>query len=186
MNRANVVLKNSNSALNKLITLISVNDVPRIHTFFKSCLNRGIGINSIIENFQEALNKVSKTKSYTQKELDIGLLCLRIGGPRLTSILNRVGFIPSESTIHRAFKINNCRIFFSLDYSINYSLEFNLDRILKLKGDGLYSLKLDELHIESRIRWSSSTNEFIGTCFNHKDKISSYKFTSFLSLEAMH
>jgi hypothetical protein len=98
MNRANVVLKNSNSALNKLITLISVNDVPRIHTFFKSCLSRGIGINAIVEKFQEAITKITKTKSYTQKEL---------------------------------------------------------------------------------------TNEFIGTCFNHKDKLLSYKFKSFLNLEAI-
>jgi hypothetical protein len=34
-----------------------------------------------------------------------------------------------------------------------------------------------------RVRWSPSTNEFVGTCDQHKNKITSYKFEVFLNLE---
>ena len=34
-----------------------------------------------------------------------------------------------------------------------------------------------------RVRWSPSTNEFVGTYDQHKNKITSYKFEVFLNLE---
>ena len=52
-----------------------------------------------------------------------------------------------------------------------------------MKVNGYYSLKLDEIHIESRVRWCPSTNEFVGTCDLHKNKIESYKFDKYLNLE---
>jgi hypothetical protein len=36
-----------------------------------------------------------------------------------------------------------------------------------------------------RVRWSPSTNEFVGTYDQHKNKITSYKFEVFLNLEEM-
>jgi hypothetical protein len=54
----------------------------------------------------------------------------------------------------------------------------NLDFAIETGVHNFYSLKLDEIIIEQRIRWNPENNEFIGTCYKHKDSIdySNYVF----------
>ena len=49
VNRTNVGLKNANSQLNKLISLISKEESPRIATFFRVCLKQKLGPATIVE-----------------------------------------------------------------------------------------------------------------------------------------
>ena len=105
VNKANISLKNSNSKLNQLITLISQEESSRISTFFRVCLKQKLGTAAIIDKFQQALEIVVKTKSYTQKEYDVGLLVLRIAGSKVAKILYNYGVIPSKSTLFRVFKM---------------------------------------------------------------------------------
>ena len=112
---------------------------PRISTFFRVCLKQKLSPSAIVDKFKDAFKKVKKTKSYSQKEYDIGLLVLKIAGIKVAKILYNYGVIPSVSTIHRVFKNNNPRIFYSLGHSIEFALEANITRVLKMKGNGFYS-----------------------------------------------
>ena len=103
VNRTNVGLKNANSQLSKLITLISKEESPRIATFFRVCLKQKLGPAAIVEKFKQAFEMVVKVKSYSQKEYDLGLLVLKLAGIKVAKILYRYGVIPSTSTIHRVF-----------------------------------------------------------------------------------
>lgn len=48
--------------------------------------------------------------------------------------------------------------------------------------EGLYSLKMDEIALNPRIRWSPYTNEIVGFCYNHKDNVGSFQFINHLIL----
>ena len=91
------------------------------------CLKQKLGTAAIIEKFQQAFEMVIRTKSYTQKEYDVGLLVLRLAGSKVAKILYQFGVIPSESTLHRVFKMNRSKVFYSLEYSNTFVLESNIN-----------------------------------------------------------
>ena len=56
-------------------------------------MNQKVSLNAILELIGKALNKFYSCKSFTQKEIDVGILVNAIGGPRLVFALNQLGFI---------------------------------------------------------------------------------------------
>ena len=55
VNKSNIALKNTNSQLNKLITLISNEESPRISTFFRVCLKQKLSPCAIVDKFKDAI-----------------------------------------------------------------------------------------------------------------------------------
>ena len=71
---------------------------------------------------------------------------------------------------------------------MNYSYDAEVADTIKINileyfnnVTGVYSIKMDEIAIVSRIRWSTDNNEVIGFCFNHKDNLK-MQFNNILSL----
>ena len=67
----------------RILNLIATNDLSRVNTIIKIFLKQKAGTQSIIQKLQLAISGLYKCKSYSQHEVDIGILVLRIGGPRL-------------------------------------------------------------------------------------------------------
>ena len=71
---------------------------------------------------------------------------------------------------------------------MNYSYDAEVADTIKINileyfnnFTGVYSIKMDEIAIVSRIRWSTDNNEVIGFCFNHQDNLK-MQFNNILSL----
>ena len=112
----------------------------------------------------------------------MGVLVLRIGGPRLVTAFSKSNMLPCTSSI-KSFLSGNYPITYNYNKTIEEIIEANIAPLLATKH--LISLKMDELVIVPRIKWSSETNEIVGTCFNHKDHFDDYLFNNHMVLEDM-
>ena len=113
--------------------------------------------------------------------MDLGILVLRIGGPRLLHTFNHLNHLPSASTIYKALK-RSISIKISLDCSIEELVESNIKTFYQSRR-GEYCIKMDEIAIVPKCRYHHETNELIGTCYNHKTNQTSYKLNSILDIE---
>ncbi len=103
-----------------------------------------------------------------------GILCLRIGGPRLLHAFASQNKLPSTSYICKVLN-TTIRIDYSYKKCFSQIMRSNILRFFNI-CKGFYSIKLDEMAIVQKARWSSDNNEIIGFCYNHKDCIKSFSF----------
>lgn len=105
---------------------------------------------------------------------------LRIGGPSLLYAFSQQNKLPCASYI---YKLVHNEINFKLSYmeSIKKVVDYNISQFYK-ESNGFFSIKLDEIALVPRARWSSENNEVIGFCYNHKHEINSFKFETHLSV----
>jgi len=81
--RTIIVLRNKITLYKRFIVFISMNKISKLNTLISVCLNRGTGVNGILEKLKEAANGVYKPKQWDQTEKDLGILVMNIGGPSL-------------------------------------------------------------------------------------------------------
>lgn len=81
LKKNNTILVNSHSDLHKLMRLIASNDISRVNTMLHVLLKQGHGVYTILEKFAEAVNNVYHCKSFSKKEIDLGIFILRTGNP---------------------------------------------------------------------------------------------------------
>ena len=114
---------------------------------------------TICDKIKQAIDGCFKNKAFSEKEKDLGILVLRIGGPRLLWTFDKLNMLPSKSLVSRMLN-GKITMAFGYDQPINEYIDKNLAPILSEKG--LLSLKMDELVIVPRIKWSCETNEIVG------------------------
>lgn len=163
LSRNNICLKNQINDQQRLLQCLSNNDIPRIHAILRTCLQQKMGVNSIVDTLQKAIERVYKCKSYSDKEIDVGVLVLSIGGPRLVFALNQLGIIPSKSIIHRAMREMEYHLHFCYKDSFELMIKKNVTNIISNDKElTMYSIKMDETAIESRCRYDIKSNEIQG------------------------
>jgi hypothetical protein len=180
--RSNLTLKNSHGDMKRLMSLIASNDIPRLSVLIKACLKQNFGVKSTMVKVQHAIDGIYRAKGFSKLDLDIGTLILRIGGPRLAYALNQAGVLPSKTVVSRALQENKSSFKLLMDLSLEQLLKKNLDALNLDSDDCFYSLKMDELACDDRIRWCPVTNQILGTCWPHKGQCSSYLFDSWMNL----
>jgi hypothetical protein len=180
MRRSYIVLQNKQTDFKRFVILLSQNDIPRLNNLLNVCLKSNFGINGILNKLKMAMDGVYHPKKFEKDEFDLAVLTLRIGGPRLLNAFNKQNLLPSSSYVYKALK-NDINIFFSYECSLKHMIQTNIQYFFQ-NCTGFFSLKLDEISINSRIRWSQDTNEMIGLCYNHKAFVKNYQFETWLSL----
>ena len=108
-------------------------------------------------------------KKYTEAELDLGLLILRIGGPGLVHTLHVQGKLPHSSVLYKSTQ-NKINIDCSIHSNYKNLIENNIKKFFENK-EGFYTISMDEIHIIPRIRWNPLNNEIMGFCYNHSKNI---------------
>jgi hypothetical protein len=69
---------------------------------------------------------------------------------------------------------------YSYDSEVGFVIEDNILKFFKSKM-GIYSMKMDEIAISQRIRWSPDNDEVVGFCYYHKRNFT-MKFSNYLNL----
>jgi hypothetical protein len=145
----------------KLVYFLKEQEVPRLSRYLQVCFSRNMSTKETLVQLEKAVQCVSDSKKYSDKELDIGILVLRIGGTRLVKSLNAAGLIPSRSTISRALATKEPLTYkFDMDISIEDLLNNNLSDLDNVKE--FISIKMDEIITTDRVRWCSRTNQILG------------------------
>ena len=99
--RTILALRNKITLYKRFVLLISMNDIARLHTLVKVCLNRNCGINGIIEKIKAASDAVYRPKQWTKDDRDLGSLVMNIGGPALVKSFNHLNLLPSASYMYK-------------------------------------------------------------------------------------
>ena len=175
-----ITMKNRQTDYQRFVNLLRQNDIPRIHQLIKTCLSSGGSIKTLTHKVMSAINGVYRPKGYTTKDMDLAMLTLRIGGPRLLHAFSVSNHLPESSVVYKALR-QTMKINTSLDCPVESVIEDNINEFLKNRS-GFFSLKMDEIAINPELRYCNEDNEFKGSCHNHKNKIDNYKFNNWIDL----
>jgi hypothetical protein len=92
-----------------------MNKITKLNTLISVCLNRGTGVNGILEKLKEAANGVYKPKQWDQTDKDLGILVMNIGGPSLIKAFSSLNMLPSSSYMYKVGLKNLAKLIFNFN-----------------------------------------------------------------------
>ncbi|CUA75348.1 hypothetical protein RSOLAG22IIIB_05853 [Rhizoctonia solani] len=149
-----------------LLALSEVDDVA-VSRIVQVALRQGCGPAAIVGRLMKAQQGLYRSESYSGKDIDIGLLVLRLGGPRLLESLSKALNLPSSSTIYR--HAERLHLWPSIAFPTENEVLKNIESIcghaqamnLAIRG---FNMLIDEIALEERIRYSLAEDILLGFC----------------------
>ncbi|EIW85618.1 hypothetical protein CONPUDRAFT_70379 [Coniophora puteana RWD-64-598 SS2] len=193
----------------KFIMAAAKGEVNRLDALLRVCMKRRMSPKAMLALLDKALCKVYKPKSFTEAEKLRGLVMLRLGGARVADIAHRSSDSPAVSTLRhhsctRPIQISprtptqeeiRANIQASVpDVNNSPNKETHLGKgsrislidavdAVDVAGDG-YSIMVDEIKTELRVRWDEQTNMIVGVGREDADKLE-LEFSSIAEVEAL-
>lgn len=137
--------------------------------------------------------------------MDLGILVLRIGGPRLLDTFNHLNYLPSSSLIYKAVK-NKIHLEVDITAPLKDTIQKNIIQFYK-DCSGFFTIKMDEIALVifmfllivllfcglsillikvEKIRYHKQNNSLVGSCVNHKLDEFNYQFNNWTDLDHLH
>ncbi|KAF8316237.1 uncharacterized protein EI90DRAFT_2945067, partial [Cantharellus anzutake] len=178
---ANVQLGRKTRAIDehkRLLMIVSSGDVKRADAVMRVALKRRMGVRRIVELFMKAAKKVYAARSFTEQEMELGLLFLRLGGTRLASIAHNALGTPAVTTLRHNRPTEPLRVSTGLPTAHELHHNLSVSQVAGTFGSGdhieqhndilgAYILMFDEIKIEEVSRYDPSTNNIVGVCREH-------------------
>ncbi|KAJ7782583.1 hypothetical protein DFH07DRAFT_764716 [Mycena maculata] len=153
----------------QFVMAVASGKVERVAQLVQACLNNGVGIRGLLERYQRACEVVYNPKGFTEDDMLLGLLILRLGGARLAGIIHRAKGLPGISTLRKNRVILPLRA--SAGMPTVAEVEENIEAFTEGEpqstGPPLIVhrvLMMDEIAVEQRPRWDDKTNKILGAC----------------------
>ncbi|KAF8324358.1 uncharacterized protein EI90DRAFT_3146928 [Cantharellus anzutake] len=132
----------------------------------------------IMELFMKAAKKVYAARSFTEQEMELGLLFLRLGGTQLASIAHNALGTPAVTTLRHNRPTEPLRVSTRLPTAHELHHNLSVSQVAGTFGSGdhieqhndilgAYILMFDEIKIEEVSRYDPSTNNIVGVCHEH-------------------
>lgn len=163
----------------QLILGIASGRVERVAPLVQAAMKNGVGIRTIVQQYERAAEKLYKPKGYTNEDVMRSIVLLRLGGARVAEFAHRSLALPSLTTIRRntvlpTLVVSSCAPTLT-DVETNISScfsAFGTERPLSPESMIIHQVvMLDEIAVEKRVRWDDSTNKFQGICREHNSKV---------------
>lgn len=120
---------------------------------------------------QKAMHDLYAPKSYQERDYHVAMLLWKFGGARVASIASKSLGLPSIPTLHR--KQNVLPLHISARSPTLEEITENISNVFadsitskRLQKTG-YILMVDEIAVESRLRYDPRHNMILGTCREH-------------------
>lgn len=81
---------------------VATKDVPRLNVLVSQCLKCKAGVGEVIRTIERSVEQTYHARSYTDMDLDMALLTLRLGGRALLYAFNQYISLPTIRTLQRA------------------------------------------------------------------------------------
>lgn len=148
----------------RLLVALSTSNVPRLQQLIHVALKNGSSPRSITSRLADAANQLYKVHSYSDSELDLGILAWRLGGARLVSALQAEMGLCSLSTLKRISK----KVSFKPSHSSleTGNIEDNVVSMVKMVFCPRFAT-IDEVAVENSIDIEISTGNMTGFCYEH-------------------
>ena len=146
-------------------------NVPRIRVLVSTAIRNHLGLSAIISRISLATQNLYTPRSYEERDFHLAQILWRIGGNRVAKIAQKALGMPSIRTLRRKSTIKNLMI--SPAYPTVSEVASNIKAIFGEEGlekpttRRPYSLEIDELKIETRLRYEATSNSILGTCREH-------------------
>ncbi|KAJ6626373.1 hypothetical protein B0H10DRAFT_2161558 [Mycena sp. CBHHK59/15] len=161
----------------QFVMAVASGRVERVAQLVQACLNNGVGIRGILERYQRACREVYNPKGFTEDDMMLGLLLLRLGGARVAGILHRAKGLPGLSTLGKNTVIRPLRA--SPGMPTIEEVEDNNEACAEGEPESTgppvilhRNLMMDEIAVEKRPRWDDKTNNILGACRECSHKVS--------------
>ncbi|KZS88961.1 hypothetical protein SISNIDRAFT_417371 [Sistotremastrum niveocremeum HHB9708] len=162
----------------RLVMAIASGKGVRVSALVRTAVKRGSSVRAMVMSLEKAAIGLYKPKSIEEREILLGWLLWKFGGPRSLGIANRALGLPSVSTVRRRMPVERLEISHLIptvaEYVKNIGRMFASDLIrtdAPVKKPGTrgfgYVIQFDEIAVEKRIRYDSSTNRIIGVAREH-------------------
>ncbi|CAE6517396.1 unnamed protein product [Rhizoctonia solani] len=149
-----------------MFALAEVDDIA-VSRIVQVALRQGCGPNAIVERLKNAQEGLYRCEKYSEKQIDIALLSLRLGGPRLLYALHKSLSLPSISTVNRHAERAYMRPSIATptkdEVMANIkSMCGHAKSVVPLTGLRGFSVLIDEIALEERIRYSTPEDALVG------------------------
>lgn len=161
----------------KLVIAIGHHDVPRIRQLVETARKQGASAQAICALIERAADGLYHAKSFDEKDNLVAYLMSVLGGPRAVRLAQRVFGGPSATTIRQQNMIKSLKI--SPSAPTTDEVLHNIDVCFAdggpLEYDAAaaasqgYVLLVDEIKVESRLRYDKAHNVILGCCREHSD-----------------
>jgi hypothetical protein len=171
--------------------------VDRVASLVQAGLKQRVGIQALIQQYENAAEKLYKPRGYTHKDIMQSIVLLRLGGVHVAQFSHQSLALPSLMTIRHQtvlpalvvspsiptvaeVKLNIAACYSSF-HSVSGacfggtaqdSIDLDKDSDLRQPNRIIHQvLMLDELATEKHARWDDMHNKFQGTCREHNSQI---------------
>ncbi|KAJ7255087.1 hypothetical protein B0H12DRAFT_1233167 [Mycena haematopus] len=143
----------------RFVRAIGSGKVENVDRLVRVQLGRKQGIRGLIGTLDKAAEGLYHPKSYTEQDDLRGVLLWKLAGNRVADFAHRALGLPSRTTLRK--RTTNVAACFE-----------GIADVLAVKKPKHAVLMYDEIATERRIRWDSKTNNFLGVCREHGNKVS--------------
>ncbi|KAJ6591766.1 hypothetical protein DFH09DRAFT_1073628 [Mycena vulgaris] len=161
----------------RFVRAIGSGKVENVDWLVRVQLGRKQGIRGLLSTYNEAAAGVYHPKSYTEKDDLRGILLWKLAGNRVADFAHRAFGIPSRTTLQKQTTVplivpspGKPQV---SEVAQNVGACFEgLTDVLAEKKPKHVVLMYDEIATEKRVRWDPKTNNFLGVCREHGNKVS--------------
>ncbi|KZP10387.1 hypothetical protein FIBSPDRAFT_700742, partial [Athelia psychrophila] len=158
---------------------VAKGDVPRLHSLVTMMINNGASIFAIVNKIAMANDQLYSAKGYTDADYKQQFLFHKLGGRAVAELAHRTHGLPSMEATRRYMRtlpllpstkmptIEEMSLNLDVSYPPNSASEDETPRLTV--G---FQLMVDEIKIESRLRWDARTNKIVGVCREHSANLS--------------
>ncbi|KAJ6523229.1 hypothetical protein DFH09DRAFT_937986, partial [Mycena vulgaris] len=161
----------------QFVMAVASGKVERVAQLVRACLNNNVGIRGLVERYRRACEVVYNPKGFSEDDMMLGLLVLRLGGARLAGIVHRAKGLPGLSTLRSNTIIRPLRA--SPGMPTRTEIEANIELCAEGEPEPTGPptiihrvLMMDEIAVEQRPRWDDKTNMILGACRECSHKVS--------------
>lgn len=166
-------------AFKRFLFAVAKGDVPRLHSLVTMMINNGASIFAIVNKIAMANDQLYSAKGYTDADYKQQFLFHKLGGRAVAELAHRTHGLPSMEATRRYMRtlpllpstkmptIEEMSLNLDVSYPPNSASEDETPRLTV--G---FQLMVDEIKIESRLRWDARTNKIVGVCREHSANLS--------------
>ena len=161
----------------RLLISIATSNHHCINIIVLNGLQNNASIQTMISKIALAAQGTYQPKSYTQVEYQLTYLLWKFGGPRVANLYARACGGPHTNTVAHHCKVPPLVALHvaptesQMLQNLNILYPNSPNQLYSSSIQG-YSIVIDEIALEKRLRWDPQTNMIVGVCREHSDECS--------------
>ncbi|GJE96106.1 hypothetical protein PsYK624_122990 [Phanerochaete sordida] len=149
---------------------VAQDDTPGVQKALSIAVKIGYGFRGVLHMLDRAAQHIYKPKSYAEADFHRSYLIWKLGGAAAAKVAHRALGLPSIDTTRRHVATKPVRA--SASFPIDSEMLENLNaafRDLPIPTGAVLGLSIpvDEIKVQSRLRWEAATNLIHGLCREH-------------------